>query len=91
MRVSIHTAGRLFFSVVYLFTWPVELTIEFKRVKSQKTEKTGPPTNPAPVSSQKMSFIIAIHPFYRCRRNARKNITVTVSVRVSVTVGVSLV
>jgi len=36
-------------------------------------------------------FITAIHPFYGCQQNARKNITVTVSVRVSVTVRVSLV
>ena len=57
-----------------------------KQAKSQKTEKTGPPTNPA-----KISFIIAIQPLHWCRQNARKNITVTVSVRVSDTVRVSLV
>ena len=53
--------------------------------------KNGPTHKPRCRASAKISFIIAISPFYWCQRNARKNITVTVSVRVSVTVRVSLV
>ena len=34
-----------------------------KLVKSQKTEKAGPPTNPSYRTSAKISFIIAIQPF----------------------------
>ena len=45
----------------------------------------------SPSFSFVIPFINAIQPFYGCKRNARKNITVTVSVRVSVTVRVSLV
>jgi len=62
-----------------------------KRVKSQKTEKIGPTHEPRFRASGKISFIIAIQPFYWCQLNARKNITVAVSVRVSATVRVSLV
>jgi len=43
--------------------------------------------NKASFASAKISFIIAIQPFYGCQQNACKNITVTVSVRVSVTLG----
>ena len=68
---------------------PEHLLLVSKWVKSQKTEKTVPPTNPATVPPQK--FFCCDTTFYLCRRNARKNITVTVSVRVSVTVRVSLV
>jgi len=56
--------------------------------KKSENGKTGPPTNPA---SAKISFIIAIQPFYGCQWNARKNITVTVAVWVSVMVKDSLV
>jgi len=56
-----------------------------------RKRKNGPTHEPRYRASAKISFIIAIEPFHRCRRNARKNITVTVSVRVSVTVRVSLV
>ena len=68
-----------------------ELTIEFKRVKSQKTEKTGPPTNPAPAPPQKCLSLLRYILFIDVDEMRVKNITVTVSVRVSVTVRVSLV
>jgi len=42
--------------------------------KKSKNEKTGPPTNPRYRASVKISFIIAIQPFFRCQRNARKKI-----------------
>jgi len=71
--------------------WTYYRILVSKRVQSQKTEKTGPPTNPATAPPAKISFIIAIQPFHWCRQNARKNITDTVSVRVSATVRVSLV
>jgi len=59
--------------------------------KKSENEKNGPTQEPRCRASGKISFIIAIQPFYLCQRNARKNITVTVSVRVSATVRVSLV
>jgi len=59
--------------------------------KKSENGKNGPTHEPRYRASAKISFIIAIQPFYGCQRNARKNITVTVSVMVSVTVSVSLV
>ena len=47
--------------------------------KSKNGKNRAHPQTPL---SAKISFIIAIQPFYWCQRNARKNITVTVSVRV---------
>ena len=60
-------------------------------VKKSENRKNGLAHKPRYRASAKISFIIAISPFYWCKRNAHKNITVTVSVRVSVTVRVSLV
>jgi len=59
--------------------------------KKSEKEKNGPTHEQRYRASREISFIIAIHFFYWCQRNARKNITVTVSVRVSATVRVSLV
>ena len=53
--------------------------------------KNGPTHEPRYRTSAKISFIIAIQPFYGCQQNVRKNITVTVSVRLNVAVRVSLV
>jgi len=101
MRVSIHTAGRLFFFVVYLYQSKIITTIIYtvrmlsfflsvmppkelapfsyispknslfndkvwtyyrilvsKRVKSQKTDKTGPPTNPDTAPPQKFLLLL---------------------------------
>jgi len=62
-----------------------------KRVKSQKTEKTGPPTNPAIAPPQKFLLLLWFNLFIGVDIMRVKNITITVSVRVSVTVTVSLV
>ena len=59
--------------------------------KKSENGKNWPTHEPRYHTSTKISFIIAIQPFYGCQRNTRKNITITVSVRVSVTVRVSLV
>ena len=59
--------------------------------KKSEIGKNGPTHEPRYRASAKISFIIAIQPFYGCQRNVRKNITVTVSVRVSVLVRASLV
>ena len=66
-----------------------KLTIEFLSANG----KNRPTHKPRYRASAKISFIIAIQPFYGCQRNTRKkckNITITVSVRVSATIRVSL-
>ena len=70
--------------------WTYNRILVSKRVKIRKRKKR-PSHKSRYRASAKISFIIAIEPFYLCRQNARKNITVTVSVRVSATVRVSLV
>ena len=70
-----------------------ELTIEVLSSNGQKVrkrEKKAHPRTPL-LRLCKSCVIIAVQPFYRCRQNVRKNITVTVSVRVSAMVRVSLV
>jgi len=62
-----------------------------KPLKSEKTEKTGPPTNPATAPLQKFLLLLRYNLFMGVNEMHVKNITVTVSVRVSVTVRVSLV
>jgi len=59
-------------------------------VKSQKTEKTGPTTNPASAPLQKFLLLLRYNLFIGVDKMRVKNITVTVSVRVSVTVSVSV-
>ena len=59
--------------------------------KKSENGKKGPTHEPRYCASAKSCVIIAVQPFYRCRQNARKNITVAVSVRVSVMVRVSLI
>jgi len=51
-----------------------ELTIEFLSANGQKVKKrkNGPTHDPRYRASAKISFIIAIQPFYGCQRNARK-------------------
>jgi len=54
-----------------------------KPVKSQKTEKNGPPTNPATAPAQKFLLLLRYNLFIGGDKMRVKNITVTVSVRVS--------
>ena len=60
-------------------------------VKSQKTEKTAPPANPATAPRRKFLSLLRYQLLIDVIEMRVKNITVTVSVRVSVTVRVSLV
>jgi len=62
-----------------------------QRLKSRKTEKTGPPTNPATAPPQKFFLLLQYNLFSGVDEMRAKNITVTVLVRVSATVRVSLV
>ena len=62
-----------------------------KSQKTEKTKKTGPPTNPASAPPQKFLLLLRYNLFIGVDEMRVKNITVTVSVRVSVTVRVSLV
>jgi len=51
-----------------------------KPVKSQKTEKAGPPTNPATVPLQKFLLLLRYNLFMGVNEMRVQNITVTVSV-----------
>ena len=69
-----------------------ELTTEFSKwVKSQKTEKNAPPTNPATAPRRKFLSLLRYQLLIDVNEMRVKIITLTVSVRVSVTVRVSLV
>ena len=59
--------------------------------KNQKTDKNGPPTDPATAPRQKFLSLLRYQLLIDVNEMRVKNITVTVSVRVSVTVSVSLV
>ena len=71
--------------------WTYYRILVSKRVKSQKTETTGPPTNPATAPPQTFLLLLQYNLFIGVDKMRVKNITVTVSVRVSATVRVSLV
>ena len=70
--------------------WTYYQILVSKWVKSQKRDKTGPPTNPATAPQQKF-LLLWRYLFMGVKEMRIKNITVTVSVRVSVTVRVSSV
>ena len=71
--------------------WTYYRILVSKRVKSQKTEKMGQPTNPATAPPQKFLLLLRYNLFIGVDKMRFKKITVTVSVRLSATVWVSLV
>jgi len=71
--------------------WTYYRILVSKRVKSQITGKTGPPTNPAIAPPQKFLLLLRYNLFIGVYKMRVKNITFTVLVRVSATVRVSLV
>ena len=69
-----------------LFTdkvWPYYRILVSKWVKSQKTEKTATPTNPATAPRRKFLSLLRYQLLIDVNKMRVKNITVTVSVRVS--------
>jgi len=95
--VSIYTAGRLFFFVIYLFTRPVENNYDnyIDHAHAVFLSFCYALKRLSPfflyIATKNPLFNDKVCTYYRCRRNACKNITVSVPVRVSVTVRVSLV